>query len=494
MEYIIAYDFGTSGVKAALVRRDGKLIAVKEKGYPLLRPQPMYVEQNPDDFWNAVCEVTHGILDESQIESNDIKGLNFSVQAVTLIPVDEAGNVLYNAISWLDGRAEKQANEINENAGAVLVRSQDAQSRILWIKEQMPELYEKTKYFFECDGFLQYKCTGIMSVPRDYDGILWQHPAIAEYTKACNVLIDEEKLPPMVEACREFGKLDAKGASELGLVEGTPVFGGMIDVPAAAAGCGCINPGDAHVYFGSSGWISAIIDDVYECSEGTYQINSILPGLMIYGGCTNSCCTMQNWAIEKFYSHEKEVQGNKFFDYLTEEMNKVPDGCDNLYAAPWLFGEQFPFADPHLRAMFFNISEEHTRAHFLKATLESLCFSMRGQLDIYTKDTGKTVNKLGANGGGSLSPVWMQMLSDITGVPIEVPEESRHSGAIGAALATAIGLGWCTIDSINDFVHVQHTYYPNTNVKAMYDQKYERWNKMYNAAKSLYSELNSDTE
>ncbi len=492
MEYIVAYDFGTSGVKAAIVRNDGKLIAVKEKGYPLLRPKPLWVEQSPDDYWNAVCEVTHGVLEDSGIDPADVKGLNFSVQAVNIIPVDEDGNILYNAISWLDGRAEKQANEINEAAGAILVRSQDQQSRLLWLKQEMPEIYEKTKYFLDCDGFLQYKCTGVMAVPRDYDGILWVHPNLAEFRKACNQLIDEEKLPPMVEACRKFANLDKKGAADLGLVEGTPVFGGMIDVPSAAVGCNCVKPGDAHVYFGSSGWVTVITDQIYEASEGTYQLNSIIPGLMIYGGCCNSACTMQNWVIDRFYKHEKETLGDGLYDFLTEEMSKVPDGCDGLFAAPWLDGEQFPFADPHLRAMFFNISEGHTRAHFLKATLESLCFSMQGQIDVYHKDTGLSVDKLGANGGGSLSPVWMQMLADITGVPVEVPEESRHSGAIGAALATAIGLGWCDIDSVKDFVQIKSSYYPNPENKELYEKKYAQWNKLYYCVKELYGELHSE--
>lgn len=490
MEYIISYDFGTSGVKAALVRRDGAIATVREKGYPLLKPRPMYVEQSPEDFWNAVCEVTHGVLEDSGVNPADIKGLSFSVQAVTLIPVDEKGNVLYNAISWLDCRAEKQANEINEHAGAIVVRSQDMQSRILWIKENMPEMYAKTKYFLDCDGFLQYKCTGIMAVPSDYKGIRWQHPDIIEYNNICNALIDVEKLPPMVEACQEFGNLDKKGAEELGLLQGTPVFGGMIDVTAAAAGCGCTKPGDAHVYFGSSGWVSVMIDKVYNCSEGTYQLNSITPGLMIYGGCTNCCCTMQNWIIDRFYSNEKEELGDQLFSFLMKEMESVPDGCDDLYAAPWLFGEQFPIADPHLRAMFFNISDIHTRAHFLKATLESLCFSMRGQLDVCKKDTGIVVRKLGANGGGSLSPIWMQMLADVIGVPIEVPEEPRHSGAIGAALAVAIGLGWCSIENVYDFVHIQHVYKPNPANKALYDKKYQIWYKMYDSVKALYGEIN----
>ncbi len=492
MNCIAAYDFGTSAVKAVLVDETGRILAVREKGYPLLRPKPLYVEQDPKDFWEAVCEVTKGVLADSKVGREAVKGLSFSVQAVTLIPVDQDGQALCNAISWLDGRAEKQADKINGRAGAPVVRSQDYQARILWLKENEPELYEKTAYFLECDGFLQYKCTGILAVERDHPGILKRHPAIQEYYDLTLADVDAEKLPPMVEACERYGVLDEKGAGELGLLPGTPVFGGMIDVPAAAAGCGCIRAGEAHVYLGSSGWLSVLTDRPYETSEGTYQLNSITPGLMIYGGCTNSCCMMQNWAIDRFYGKEKEELGDGIFDYLAEEMEGVAPGCDGLYAGPWLFGEQFPIADPRIRAVFFNIKEEHGRAHFMRAVLESLCFSMRGQIDIYKKDTGHVVREVGANGGGARSSFWMQMMADVLQMPVHVPEAARHSGAVGAALAAAIGLGWCGIENVRGFVRTEHSYYPNEKLAALYDRKYERWLRLYECIRELSGEINEE--
>lgn len=492
MNCIAAYDFGTSAVKAVLVDEEGKIRAIREKAYPLLKPKPLHVEQDPKDFWEAVCEVTKGVLADAQICPEEVKGLSFSVQAVTLIPVDSDGQVLCNAISWLDGRAEKQAEEINARVGAPVVRSQDYQSRILWIKENEPELYEKTAFFLECDGFLQYKCTGVMAVDRDYPGILKRHPAIQEYYDITLADVDREKLPPMVEACEQYGVLDEKGARELGLVPGIPVFGGMIDVPAAAAGCGCIKAGDAHIYLGSSGWLSALIDRPYETSEGVYQLNSITPGLMIYGGCTNSCCMMQNWVIDRFYAKEHETLGNGIFDYLAGEMEQVAPGCDELYAAPWLFGEQFPIADPRVRAIFFNIKEDHTRAHFMRAVLESLCFSMKGQIEIYKKDTGCTVTEVGANGGGAQSAFWMQLMADVLQMPVHVPEAARHSGAVGAALAAAIGLGWCKIENVSDFVRTEHSYYPHKELAALYEKKYERWQRLYECIRELSGEINEE--
>lgn len=492
MNCVAAYDFGTSGVKAVLVDEEGRILAIREKGYPLLKPKPLYVEQRPSDFWEAVCEVTRGVLEESGVKPEDVKGLNFSVQAVTLIPVDAQGRVLYNAISWLDGRAEKQAQEINERCGAVLVRSQDYQSRLLWIKENEPELYEKTAYFLECDGFLQYKCTGVMNVGKDHPGLLKKDPAIQAYYDATLADIDRSKLPEVVSACEKYGVLDQKGANDLGLCPGTPVFGGMIDVPAAAAGCGCVKAGAAHIYLGSSGWLSAMIDRPYETSEGTYQLNSITPDLMIYGGCTNSCCLMQNWAIDHFYAKEHEELGSGIFDYIMHEMEQVPPGSDGLYASSWLFGEQFPIADPHARAVFFNIKEMHTRAHFMRAVLESICFSMRGQIETCEKDTGMVISEVGANGGGAQSPLWMQMMADILKIPVHVSEAPRHGGAVGAALATAIGLGWCRPETIRKFVRVERSYYPNSELAALYDEKYQNYLELYACTKELYKKLNKE--
>lgn len=487
---IAAYDFGTSGVKVALVSDNGDILGVCEKSYPLLKPQPMYVEQDPNDFWNAVCHVTKQVLAQSETEPSAVKALSFSVQAVTIIPVDKDGNTLCNAISWLDGRAEKQAEQINERCGAEFVRPQDHQSRLLWLKQNEPELYEKTEYFLECDGYLQYKATGIMNVSDDHPGIIKYHPAIQEFFDITFADVDDGKLPHMVEACSEYGKLDAKGAEELGLVEGTPVFGGMIDVPAAAAGCGCIKAQDAHIYLGSSGWLSAIIDRPYETADGAYQLNSILPDLMIYGGCTNCCCTMLNWAIDHFYAKEHEEMGGAIYDYVNKEVEKLAPGMDGLYATPWLFGEQFPISNPFIRANFFNISDEHTRAHFIGAVMESICFSMKGQIELYTKDTGYAIEKVAANGGGSLSDVWMQMMADVLQMEVTIPSETRHSGAIGAAVAAAIGLGWCDADTIYQFVKTEKVFKPNKDLKELYDKKYENYQKLYQSIKDLSREIN----
>ena len=154
---------------------------------------------------------------------------------------------------------------------------------------------------------------------------------IQTYIDATYADIDAAKLGPTVAACEKYAALDEKGASDLGLITGTPVFGGMIDVTAASAGCGCCKEGDAHIYLGSSGWMSALISQACDGSEGSYLLDSIDPKLLIYGGCTNSCCLMFDWVIDKFYHKEKEELGSGIYELIDEEVAKVPAGCEGLH-------------------------------------------------------------------------------------------------------------------------------------------------------------------
>ncbi len=491
-ELILAYDFGTSGVKAILIDREGHVLSTSEEAYPLFNPEPLYVEQSTDDYWNAVCHVTRKVMETAGRSPEQVKGMSFSVQAYNTIPVDKEGNVLHSAISWLDGRAQEEAEAINHACGAELVRSQDFQCRMMWVKNKLPEIYEKTYAFLDCSGFLQYKCTGVMFVDKDYDGIVRHNPVIQEYLDATVAAagIDQAKLPPFVEPCRVYGLTDKRGAADLGLREGIPVFGGMSDVPAAAAGCACTKEGEAHLYLGTSGWLSALIREPVAGAPGSYLISSINPELLIYGGCTNSCCKMLNWTIDRFFAREHEELGADIFSYINEEVEKIDPGCDGLYAAPWLFGEQFPVCDANARAMFFNIREDHSRMHFIEAAMESICFSMKWQIELFMKDTGKSLDEIAVNGGGSLSDHWMQMMADITGLVVNVPQETCHSGAIGAGIAAAIGLGWCGFDDAGTFIKFDKTFFPRKEYKELYEEKYGRFKELYAISKEIFKKLN----
>ena len=490
---IAAYDFGTSGVKLALVDPGGGIIITKEKSYALLRPAPTYVEQDPNEYWSAVCGVTKDAMQGACVAPADVIALSFSTQEQNLIPVDADGNVLYNAISWLDSRAGKQADEINEKLGVPALRSQDFYSRLLWLKQNEPSIYDKAEYFHYCNSFLQYKATGVKAAGPDSPNALKFPPQVEAMIGAVYGAadIDQSRVPPMLSACRSNAVLDAKGAEELGLAPGIPVFGGSVDVAGAAAGAGCVSEGDAHVYFGSSGWLSAIVSESIEATgDGLYTLPSVLPGLFIYGGCINTCCMMLDWTIDRFYGAEKSLKPD-IYDIVNAEAESVPPGTDGLMAGPWIDGEQCPINDLYARGIFFNMKEGHKRGHFIKAVFESICYSMKWQVEYYENDAGRKIKRMGANGGGSLSSPWMQTLADVLQIPVYVPVNSRHSGAIGAALAAAIGLGLTKEDELSSFIAVDREFLPRKEFAGLYEDKYQKFKKLYRASKELFTELNA---
>jgi xylulokinase len=489
---IASYDFGTSGVKIVMVDLTGNIIITKEKSYALLRPAPGWVEQDPKEYWDAVCIVTRAALAETGMSPSDILGLSFTTQEYNIIPIDAKGKILYNALSWLDSRAGKEAEEINKKLGAQVVRAQEPYCRLMWLKNNRPEVYKSAKVFLGCNQYLLFKATGVMEPKPDDPGIFHYTPEVDAFLQRIYDAagLDRSRLPPHFEACAFFAGLDKKGASELGLNEGTPVFGGSVDVTGAAAGAGCIKEGDAHVYFGSSGWLSVIVKGRVTTADGGYNVRSIIPGYYIYGGCTNSVCMTLNWAINTFYKAEKERLGKDIYDLVNNEAGEIPPGSENLLAGPWLDGEQFPINDLYARGVFFNMNQRHTRGHFINAIYEGVCYNLKGQVELYKQDTGKTLSRLGANGGGSNSDHWMQVTADVLQKEIYVPKDARHSGAIGAVLAAAVGLKYCSPDDISAFVKIKKEFSPRKEYAALYEDKYDKFMRLYSASKNLFAELN----
>lgn len=241
MNYIAAYDFGTSGVKAAIVDYEGNLIASSERGYPLLCPQHGYAEQDPEDYWKAVCGATRAAVEEAGISKENVLGLAFSTQGMGIIPVAADGTVLYNNITWVDSRAGDQANRINAMIGEEYLNANDVVPKLLWLRENEPEIYEKTAYFMDCTCFLNYKCTGevYMELTRSSPYSLDAQELMHKQKMYSAAGVDLKKMPPL-KTCTEFvGMVSAKAAEELGLTEKVSVFMGTGDVPAAAAGAAC---------------------------------------------------------------------------------------------------------------------------------------------------------------------------------------------------------------------------------------------------------------
>ena len=501
--YVIAHDMGTSSDKAVLVDFDGKIIAAKAEPYPTYYPAPAFVEQKPDEYWDGVCKASKGVVAAAGIDPSEVKGVVFSTQAMGIIPVNKDGKVLYNNITWVDGRAEKQAQSIMRKLGGKKIFSlfsgtpimgKDVIAKIRWLKEERPDVYNETKYFLDVNGYLKYKCTGVMVAELSGASSYGLDLKKKDWLSVLSLTgLDMSKLPPLVKSTDKIGNgLTAKAAEEMGLLEGTPVFGGCDDTQAANIGSGMNGDGEIHIYLGTSAWVCASSRTHTKFKHGAAAIQSADPDMNLICGITEAAGSNLQWLIEQFFRTEREQLGDGIYQHMDEVIRDIPAGSDHLICTPWMLGERCPVSSTTTRSTLYNIGPTHTREHLMKALYEGIGYNLRWILENYEKDYGFHCRQFRIIGGGALDDAWMQIISDITQREFAVVENPRNAGAVGAAIVAFIGLG--ALNSFQDakkFVVEKKTYRPNKANQAIYDEMFRTYKRLYKDLKKTYVMTNS---
>jgi xylulokinase len=488
--YVLSYDVGTSGVKTVIVDFDGNVASIATANYALLTPQAGWAEQEPDAYWEAVCISTKQALQQAKISAEDVKGVAFGTQWKGIIPLDSQNKVLHNNIIWMDNRAGKQAEELNQKIKGGFFRGDDYWPKVLWVKEELPKVYEKTKTFLEVNAFLKFRATGEKAVDLTNNFVMTANPELQAYYAEIMVAadLDLSKFPPSVMTTEKVGCITSKAAVEVGLLEGTPVFGGCGDIPAITIGSGRCSPEDIHVYLGSSGWMAVVArrataqDPFYVTFENDKDIRLL--------GGTKAACMSFNWAIDQFYRAEKGAAKEGIFEFVNKDIQKIPPGSGNLLATPWYYGD-FPPIAPTARTVFLNVTGLHDRRHMVHAVLEGICYQMRWAAEIYQEQTGKNIGSIRTVGGGANGDPWMQMMADVLRVPIEVPENPSHVGAMGTAYCSFIGLGLCSdFADVKTKVRIKKTFEPQMEYAKTYDELFGQYKRISPALEPIFNILN----
>lgn len=500
MDYIIAHDVGTQSNKAILISKDGKIDNAAEYSYDVNLPKSGWVEQSPDDYWQAVCTTTKEIT--STLNRDDtIMAMVFSTQAMGIIPVDKKGTVLYNNISWVDSRAGIQAKKImNRFLGksvfkkitGVELSGKDVIPKLVWLKENEQEIYNKTYKILDVNGFLKYKCTNKM---------------VAEWSGACSYAFNLKKknweflffkiagvavnmLPELVKSTDLVGNLTETAANELGLPSSVKIFGGCDDTQSAAMGSGQIENNQGHVYLGSSAWIGISTHKNYKFKSGVASLASADPKSTLLVGITESAGINIEWALNMLYKNEKE-QGIDVYHLMETEVDVIPAGADQLIFTPWFQGERTPITDTTVRSTIFNLGLEHTRGHIMRALLESIGYNLKWTIENIKKDYGIAISKLTIIGGGSQNESWMQSLSDILQVELHITEQPKTAGAIGCAMTAIVGLGLVDdFSKIKDFNPICKSFKPRNKHIEIYDQMFLDYKTLYKKLKKTYYKTN----
>lgn len=504
MAYLIGVDLGTSGTKTVLFAEDGTVAASCTIEYPLYQPQNGWAEQDPLDWWNAVCGTTKAVIAKAGISASEIKGVGLSGQMHGLVMLDKSGNVLRKSIIWCDQRTAKECEEITQKVGAenlIKITANPAltgftASKIMWVKNKEPEIYEKCAHILLPKDFIRYKLTGEFATEvSDASGMqLLDVPNRKWSDQVLDALqIEKSLLGKVYESPEITGKV-TKAASDLtGLAEGTAVVGGAGDNAAAAVGTGTVQDGRAFTTIGTSGVVFAHTSKLSIDPKGrVHTFCCAVPGAWHVMGVTQGAGLSLKWFRDNFCHEEMIVSaGMKKDPYflMDKQAEGIPIGSDRLLYLPYLMGERTPHLDPNCRGVFFGLSAMHTRQHLLRAVMEGVTFSQRDSVEVL-REMGVSINEMLACGGGGSSPLWRQMLADVYGCPVKTVV-SKEGPALGVAILAGAGTG--VYSSVQDgcaaVIKTNPPQNPISQNSAEYEKFYNIYRALYPALKNNFSEL-----
>ena len=530
MKYVIAYDIGTTGLKTCIfeIGETIKLISSNNSSYKLYILDNGGAEQDADEWWDNMCSSTKACLKKSPVKINkkDIVGISFCSQMQGLVLVDKDGNALRRPMSYMDQRATKEIKEGIANGlqiaganifklipslmitGAVSSSVKDPMWKYKWVENNEPEVFKKVYKWLDVKDYLICRCTGQFTMTEDsaFGTLLYDtRPGKQGWSKTlCKMFgINMEHLPRIIKSTDMVGGLTEKAAKELGLLEGTPVFGGGGDASLIGVGAGCTNLGDTHIYDGTSGWVITVTDkQMVDVSAMIAAITGAQSNRFNYFAEMETAGKCLEWvkdhlALDEIgiYMQKKNITEadnhmyESLFSYMTDTIKDVKPGSGGVIFTPWLHGNRCPFEDPNATGGFYGVKLETGKTELIRSVLEGVFYHLRWMLECQDKKL-KTSDPIRFVGGGALSPVSCQMLADITGRTIETVKDTQFVGSTGAAAIVAVGLGEIeSLDVLKKFIPTDETYKPNTEAHKEYEPYYQTFKKIYKANKGIYSNL-----
>lgn len=522
---ILAVDLGTSGCKTAIVdigdnRHDkARVLAWAFEPCELI-VEGDRAEQNPEDWWQALVKTAKHVLDDTGLHEH-IAAISCSCQGENTIAIDDKQNPLMNAISWMDMRGAKHIqavaggalavsgfspnkiyNWIKFTGGAPALTGKDPAGHMLYLKNERPEIYAKTKTFLNVPDYLVMRLTG--KAVASYDSILtsWvtdnrnlQH--IHYMQKLIDQLgIDKAKLPPLAPCSKIVGHLKTEVAHALGLSNDVAVVAGAVDTSACAIGSGQVTDNAAHLYIGTSSWLAAHTPekktDIFKsiaAVPSAHPNKYLMIALQSLAGANLSFLRDNVFFAKDGLTDNAPDDCYQQFDKLAEQS---PIGAKGLLYMPWLYGERSPVEDKSLRAGFVNLSLEHTRADMVRAVMEGVALNTKWLMEPVQVFLGEVLQEIVITGGGGMSDVWCQMFADVLNVRIKQPNNPLHVNALGAAFIAGIGIGAMRVEDIPHKVEYRKTYTPNPQAAMLYHEKFETCKAFYKALQPLYARLNTN--
>ena len=500
MRYLLGIDIGTSGTKTLLITQEGQVAASSTQEYPLYTPKPLWSEQNPADWWNAVCVSIKDVLARSGVEAKDIAAVGLSGQMHGAVFLDDQRNVLRPAILWNDQRTQAECDWIMDTVGrdrvveliSNPVLTGFTAGKIVWLRNHEPHLFARVRKVLLPKDYIRLLLTGEYATEvSDASGTalfnVRKRAWADEMLDACS--IPRDWMPRSYESPEITGRITSEAARATGLAEGTPVVGGAGDQAAGAVGNGIVETGIVSSTVGTSGVVFAFSDEpVVDPMLRLHTFCHAVPGKWHLMGVMLSAGGSLQWYRDAFGQDEKNVasaMGVDPYELITAEAARAPVGSEGLIFLPYLTGERTPYPDPHARGVLFGITRRTTKGHVARAVMEGVAFGLRDSFEIM-QAMKLPIHQVRASGGGARSALWRQIQADVTGFT-HITTNVNEGPALGVAILAGVGTGIfpSVPEACRTLIRPQDRTEPCTPNHAAY-------NRFYNVYRNLYAHLKAD--
>ncbi|MDR3473120.1 MAG: FGGY-family carbohydrate kinase [Devosia sp.] len=482
-DIVIGLDIGTTSTMGVAVRMPDEILAVARRPVTLTSLKPGWAEEDPEEWWANTVDILREIA--AAVEPRALAGICVTGMLPAVVLLDAEGRLLRPSIQQSDGRCVEQVEELRRDYDETAflkrtgngINQQLVGAKLRWIAANEPEVFGRIATVFGSYDYINWRLTGVRAVEQNW-------ALEAGFTDlATNAIADDlvalagiprSAVPPRSVSHQRMGAISAEAAALTGLPEGLPVFGGAADHIVSALAAGISRSGDVLLKFGGAGDIIVASDRAVP-DKRLYLDYHLIPGLYAPNGCMASSGTALNWLTTILQTASGTNNPHQALDALADQ---VAPGADGLVCLPYFLGEKTPIHDPLARGAFVGLSLLHTPAHIWRATLEAVAFGFRHHIDVLA-DMGHRPQRFMASDGGTASRVWMQIMADVLGKPVQLLE-NHYGSAVGAAFVAAIGAGlssdWGDVARLSRYGEEMQ---PSADRHAAYNRVYGNYRQLY---------------
>ena len=519
--FVLAIDLGTSGPKIALVDREGGVHSSVIESTKLMLLPGGGAEQDPEDWWRAIVDGTRALLSRSTIPPDRIAAVVATAQWSGTVPVNREGKHIGNALVWMDSRGAPHVQRrtggfptiegynvfrlwrwIRRTGGIPPNSGKDSVAHILFLKHEKPELYNEAYKFLEPKDYINLRLTGLFASSVEAMTLHWvtdnRRPLEIEYDhRLIRMLgLDREKLPDLKLAIDVLGQLTPATARELGLPAETPVVMGTPDLHSAAIGSGAVRDYEAHLYIGTSSWLTCHVPfkktDIF---HNLASLPAAIPGRYFVANEQETAGECVKFLRDRILFSQEDAFSTPappdFFDALERTVRQVPAGSGGVLFLPWLYGERTPVEDHVIRGGFLNLGLNANRAYMARAVLEGVALNTRWLLKYVEAFIGRRLPSINAIGGGANSAAWCQIFADVLDRPICQVERPIEANARGAGLLAWLALGKTTVPRIAESVKIARRFEPISEHRVLYDAYFRAFLEAYRASGKVIRRLHA---